>query len=67
MKDNTNIAQNTNNRKLFQQNFKPQISSIPGVSPKEKHRYRVTLNGQVLDTHLTFEEAVLVAGMGGAL
>jgi hypothetical protein len=27
---------------------KPQISSIPGISPKEPHRYRVVLGGQVL-------------------
>lgn len=27
---------------------KPQISSIPGISPKVRNRYRVTLAGKVL-------------------
>jgi hypothetical protein len=48
---------------LFRQ--KPQIVSIPGISPKEPHRYRVTLGGQLLGDRLTMDEALLLA-KGGA-
>jgi hypothetical protein len=51
----TNIAQNPpawrRQLDLFphQGNLhKPQISSIPGISPKEPHGYRVMIGGQVL-------------------
>jgi hypothetical protein len=48
--------------KLFRQ--KPQILSIPGVSPKERHRYQVTLGGQVLGDHLSIDEALLLVKEG---
>jgi hypothetical protein len=51
----TNIAQNPpawrRQLDLFPHQgnrHKPQISSISAISPKEPHRYRVTLAGQVL-------------------
>ena len=40
---------------------KPQISSLPGMSPKERHRYRVALGSEVLGTHLTLDQALLLA------
>ncbi len=43
------------------QRQKPQISSIPGVSAKEKNRYRVTLGGVILGAQLTSQEAYLLA------
>jgi hypothetical protein len=36
---------------------KPQIESVPGVPARERHRYRVTLNGEILATGLTSEQA----------
>jgi hypothetical protein len=50
-------------QKLFRQ--KPQILSIPGISPKELHRYRVILGSEVLGDRLTMDEALLLA-KGGA-
>ena len=44
---------------------KPQIVSIPGISPKERNRYRVTLGGQVLGERLSIDEAVQMAKRGG--
>jgi hypothetical protein len=41
---------------------KPQIESIPGASVKEPHRYRVTLNGEILGDKLTSDEALKLAG-----
>jgi hypothetical protein len=49
--------------RLFRQ--KPQILSIPGISPKELHRYRVILGSEVLGDRLTMDEALLLA-KGGA-
>ena len=49
--------------KLFR--HKPQIVSIPGISPKERNRYRVTLGGQVLGEMLSINEAVEMAKRGG--
>ena len=45
---------------------KPQIKSIPGISIKEKNRYRIILGGKVLGDKLSLEEALAAAGMGGA-
>ena len=47
-------------------NSKPQIKSIPAISPREKHRYRVVLDGVILGDKLSLEEALAAAGMGGA-
>jgi hypothetical protein len=44
---------------------KPQIKSVPGVSIKERNRYRVMLADQILGDHLTLDEAIEVAGKGG--
>ncbi len=41
---------------------KPQISSIPGIPARERHRYRVTLNGKILGDKLTIDEALKLAG-----
>ncbi len=43
---------------------KPQISSIPGASPKEKNRYRVTLGDEVIGNRLDLDEAIKVAKFG---
>ncbi|HEY9893078.1 MAG TPA: hypothetical protein V6D37_14975 [Candidatus Sericytochromatia bacterium] len=37
---------------------KPQISSIPGISPKIQNRYRVTLRSRILGDRLTIEQAI---------
>jgi hypothetical protein len=43
---------------------KPQISSIPGISLKQRNRYRVTLGGQLLGDRLTLDEALILAKRG---
>lgn len=45
---------------------KPQISSIPGISPKQRNRYRVMLGSEILGDFLTIDEAVNLAKLGGA-
>lgn len=40
---------------------KPQISSIPGVSAGEPHRYQVVLGDEVIATGLTSDEALRLA------
>ena len=45
---------------------KPQISSIPGVSPKQRDRYRVVFGDEVLGDQLTLDEAIALA-KGGKL
>jgi hypothetical protein len=44
---------------------KAQIESIPGISPRERHRYRVVLNGEILGDKLTSDEAIELAKRGG--
>jgi hypothetical protein len=44
---------------------KAQISSIPGVSARERNRYRVVLNGEILATGLTSEQAFEMVKQGG--
>jgi hypothetical protein len=44
---------------------KPQICSIPGVSPKQRDRYRVVLGDRILGDFLTLDEALLLT-KGGA-
>lgn len=39
----------------------PQISSTPGISPKQPNRYRVVVDDEVLGDRLTAEEAILLA------
>lgn len=43
---------------------KPQISSTPGIPPKEKHRYRVSLGNRILGDRLTLDEAIALAKRG---
>jgi hypothetical protein len=43
---------------------KPQISSIPGISPRERNRYRVTLGDKVIGDRLDLDEAIKVAKFG---
>ena len=45
---------------------KPQILSVPGVSPKERNRYRVKLGTETLGTHLSIDEAITLAKRGEA-
>jgi hypothetical protein len=43
---------------------KPQISSIPGVSPKQRDRYRVVMGDRILGDRLTLDEALKLAQGG---
>jgi hypothetical protein len=45
---------------------KPQVESIPGISVKERDRYRVVLGHRILGDRLTLDEAVILAKKGGA-
>lgn len=45
---------------------KPQISSVPGTSVKQRNRYRVLLGEKVLGDRLTLNEALKVAKRGGS-
>jgi hypothetical protein len=40
---------------------KPQISSIPGIHPRERNRYQVKLADAFLGTHLTLDQAIALA------
>lgn len=44
-----------------QKRKKPQISSIPGISPKERNRYRVMLDSAVIGDHLDLDAALKLA------
>lgn len=46
---------------LPQKRRKPQISSIPGVSARERDRYRVMVGGRILGDHLSAPEALKLA------
>ncbi len=43
---------------------KAQISSIPGVCPKERNRYRVSVDGVILGNCLSVDEALRLAKGG---
>ena len=43
---------------------KPQISSILGVSPRERDRYRVVLGDRILGDRLNLDEALKLAKGG---
>jgi len=43
---------------------KPQISSISGISPKQRNRYRVMVGEQILGERLTIDEALKLAKGG---
>lgn len=43
---------------LLKKRQKPQISSVPGVSPKDPKRYRVKLGDEILGDKLTLDEAL---------
>jgi hypothetical protein len=47
-----------------QKQQKPQISSIPGIPPKERNRYRVMLGDEILGNRLTLDEALKLAKGG---
>lgn len=49
----------------FQKPPRPQISSIPGILPKERDRYQVKLGDRVLGTHVSIDEALRIAKRGG--
>ncbi|HEY9892131.1 MAG TPA: hypothetical protein V6D37_10065 [Candidatus Sericytochromatia bacterium] len=64
-------AQEQDSSQLNLSNFarkrqKPQIESIPGISPKQRDRYRVVLRGEILGDRLTLDEAIALA-KGGKL
>jgi hypothetical protein len=40
---------------------KPQISSIPGISPKRRDRYRVMLGHRILGDFLNIDEAIALS------
>lgn len=40
---------------------KPQVQSIPGVSPRERNRYQVVFGGEIVATALTGEQALALA------
>jgi hypothetical protein len=48
----------------FQKRQKPQIVSVPGVSPKERNRYQVRLDNQILGDRLALDEALALAKRG---
>jgi hypothetical protein len=49
-----------------QNSQKPQIVSVPGISPKERNRYRVVVGTEILADGLTADEAFELTGKGGA-
>jgi hypothetical protein len=44
---------------------KPQIVSIPGISPKRRDRYRVMIGERILGDNLSLDEALILAKRGG--
>lgn len=67
------IHYNSNQQQIASTNFlsntacifdeKPQIISIRGIPIKEKFRYRVALNGEILGDNLSLEQALEKAGL----
>ena len=49
---------------LHGKRHKPQITSIPGISPKQRNRYRVVLGREILGERLTLDEALKLAKGG---
>ena len=43
---------------------KAQIASVPGISPKERDRYRVVMGDRILGDRLTLDEALKLAKGG---
>jgi hypothetical protein len=43
---------------LDRKSQKPQIVSVPGVSPKQRDRYRVLFGSEILGDFLTLDEAI---------
>jgi hypothetical protein len=67
LKQNSNNDNHSHRLALsLQLRQKPQISSIPGVSPKQRDRYRVVFGSEVLGDRLTLDEAIALA-KGGKL
>lgn len=44
---------------------KPQIVSTPGVSPKQRNRYRVVTGDRILGDRLTLDQALALVKKGG--
>ena len=42
---------------------KPQVISIPGTSPKDPYRYRVTLGSKAIASELTADDAAKLANL----
>lgn len=68
-KHTTTIAQNPpvdwRQLEIFSQNlisWKPQIASIPGISIREKNRYRIVIGDVILDDYLSLEQALELLG-----
>ena len=53
--------QKTPNLQRFTRKQNPQISSIPGICPKDRHRYQVTHETELLGDRLTIDQAILLA------
>jgi hypothetical protein len=65
-KRNTNIPRkslvNWKQLELFPlQVKKPQVSSIPGVSPKERRRYQVKIGDRIIASHLDIDDALAIS------
>jgi hypothetical protein len=52
---------------LHEGKLKPQISSISGISPKERHRYQLKLGDRVLGDWLTLDEALKLMALAEAV
>jgi hypothetical protein len=50
---------------LSKKKQKAQITSSPGVSPRERDRYRVMLGGEILGDRLSMDEALLLTQGSG--
>lgn len=44
---------------------KPQITSVPGASIRERDRYRVVVGGEILGDWLNIDQAIKLAKRGG--
>lgn len=50
---------------LLYRPHKPQIVSVPGLSHKERDRYRVVIGEEILGDRLTIEGAIELVKQGG--
>lgn len=49
---------------IFSKTSKPQIATTPGLSPKERNRYRVIFGTEILGDKLSLDEALKLAKRG---